>query len=150
VLKQGSVADIKRGSLSRSDGYIVVSMRFYPRFLRKELRDEFIVDLAPKKELLHDFNAAAKRLGNHNDAFPEVDYENRFELSMRAFSELQRLAKLSETRDVYIVCVCKVGDRCHREILMLIANKLFAAKIDKVFHSYPDVMRRLPDLVKKA
>ena len=148
MLKQGSVGDIKSGRLSRSDGYLVVAMRFYPRFLRKELRDEFIADLAPQKELLHDFNAAAKQLGNHNDSFAEVDYENRLELSPKAFSELKRLADLSKTKDVYILCVCKPGDRCHREILMLIANKLYGTKIDRVFHAYPDVMRRLPELTR--
>jgi uncharacterized protein YeaO (DUF488 family) len=147
VLKQGTVPDIKRGSLSRSDGYLAITMRFYPRFLRKELRDEFVADMAPRKELLKDFNAAAKRLGDHNQAFPEVDYENRFEMSAKGFAALQRLSDLSKTKDVYLICVCKMGDRCHREILMLIAHELYGTKIDKVFHDYPDVMRRLSELV---
>jgi uncharacterized protein YeaO (DUF488 family) len=125
-------------------------MRFYPRFLRKELRDEFLAVLAPKKELLHDFNAAQKRLGNHNDSFAEVDYEQRFELSPKGLAELTRLAEMSKEKDVYLLCVCNLGDRCHREILMLFAHKLYGTPIDKVFHTYPIVMSRLPELVKAA
>lgn len=145
MLKQGSVYDLKSGVLKRSMGYIVVTMRFYPRFLRKELRDEFISDLAPTKELLEDFNAAQKLSGDHNRAFADVEYEQRFELSSSAMSRLKQLALASHKKDVYLICICASGERCHREMLLLLAHKIYGCKVDKVFHEYPDFMARLSE-----
>lgn len=145
MLKQGSVADVKRGALRRQDGYIAITMRYYPRFLRKELRDEFISDLAPAKELLSDFNRAQKKLGAHNPAFAETDYENRIELSASGLSHLERLAELSRSKDVYLLCICELGEKCHREMLLLLARKLFHCEIGTVCHAYPDFMKRLPE-----
>ena len=143
MLKQACVADLKAERFDRSKSHLVVTMRFDPRFLRKELRDEFIAEMAPEKELLMDFNAAQKRLGDHNSSFAEVDYEQRFRMSDKAKAHLKRLAKLSNHKDVYLTCVCRVGERCHREILMLIAHELYGCQIDEVFHAYPIVMRRV-------
>lgn len=145
MLKQGAVADIKNSTLSKDDGYLVVTMRFYPRFLKKELRDEFICELAPVKELLADFNAAQKKLSNHNMAFADTDYESRFKLSTSALGHLKRLAELSAARDVYFFCVCKVGDMCHREMLMLLAQYLFDCKIGEVYNQYPVFARRFKE-----
>src|SRR6185369_9291583 len=102
MLKQGSVADVKSGRIERDKSYIVITMRFYPRFLRKEFRDEFLCELAPVTELLHDFNSAQKRLGNHNQAFPEVSYESRFDLTQKGLDHLKRLSELSKKKDVYL------------------------------------------------
>jgi len=146
MLKQCSVADIKNKSIARENSHLVVAMRYYPRFLKKELRDEFVCELAPTKELLADFNAAQKRLGTHNASFGEVDYENRFRLSAAGWAHLKRLAEMSQKKDVYIICLCNLGDRCHREMLMLMSNELFGTETGQVFHTYPDFMKRLPDL----
>src|SRR5205085_666184 len=88
-LKQASVAQVKKSDIPRADAHIVITMRFYPRFLKKELRDDFSCELAPTKELLHDFNAAQEKLGNHNLAFDESNYENRFELSAKGLELLK-------------------------------------------------------------
>jgi uncharacterized protein YeaO (DUF488 family) len=149
VLKQASVSDIKAGRLSRDDGHIAITMRFYPRFLRKELRDEFIAEMAPDKELLHDFNAAQKKLGEHNGAFAESDYQNRFQISDKGLAHLERLSEMSKHKDVYLLCVCKVGEMCHREILMLLAQKLFHCKIGEVYHDYPVVMSRIKEFQRQ-
>ena len=148
MLTQGSITDAKNESIPRNGSYLVVTMRFYPRFLKREKRDEFACELAPVKELLHDFNSAQKRLGDHNPAFAEVDYENRFHLSKDGFESLQRLADLSNDKDVYLLCVCKLGDRCHREMLMLLAQHLFQCDIGKVFHKYPTFEGRLEEFKK--
>lgn len=142
MLTQASIAQYKSGSLKSPDNHLVITMRFYPRFLRSELRDEFISELAPAKELLRDFNEAQKRVG-HNGAFAEVDYENRFRLDESALQHLERLAKLSATKDVYLACICDMGEMCHREILMLAANELFNCEIGHVYHSYPTFMKRV-------
>jgi uncharacterized protein YeaO (DUF488 family) len=146
VLKQASIAQVKDKDIPREKTRIVIAMRFYPRFLRKELRDEFVCELAPEKQLLHEFNAAQKRLCDHNPAFAAVDYEHRFKLSPLGREHLTRLAQLSAENDVYLVCICALGGMCHREMLMLMAQKLYGSEIGEVFHAYPDFMKRLPAL----
>jgi len=135
MLKQASVSQIRHGEVARRDGYVVITMRFYPRGLRKELRDEYIGELAPDKVLFRDFKLWQKRLG-HEAGFAKSRYDARFSLSDNALAQLQRLSEISRKRDVYLVCQCDVGERCHREILMLLAKKRFKAKIGKVYNSY--------------
>ncbi len=148
MLKQGALSQVKNEEFPRDKSHIVIAMRFYPRFLRKELRDEFICELAPEKQLLHEFNAAQKSLHDHNSAFAHVDYNRRFQLSDRAIAHLERLSKMSEDCDVYLVCICQQGDRCHREILMLLAKEIFGCKIGKVYHDYPEFMEKVDDIKK--
>jgi len=57
VLKQGSVHQIRSGKLSRKDGYIAVTMCFYPRGLRKELLDEYRKNLALHVKLFKEWQA---------------------------------------------------------------------------------------------
>jgi uncharacterized protein YeaO (DUF488 family) len=149
MLKQGSVADVKNGIIKREDGHVVITMRFYPRFLRKEMRDEFVCDLAPEKELLREFNEAQKRLGNHNNSFAEVDYERRFQLEPRAMAHLKRLCALSAKRDVFLICICELGEMCHREMLMLLGKHLLGCQVDTVFHNYPVFMDRMGEFAAR-
>lgn len=142
MLKQASTAQIRKKELPRDNAHIVVTMRFYPRFMRKELRDEFIADLAPDRDLLREFNDAQKRLGDHNRAFAEIDYNRRFELSPSAWEHLKRLSELSHSKDVYLACICGMGERCHREILLLVSKHLYGCQIGDVFHDYPEFMDR--------
>jgi len=128
--------------VSRRDGLIVVAMRYYPRGLKKELRDEYRADLAPAADLLRDFNRHAAAAG-HDAAFALARYEDRFELSEGARGRLRELAVMSRSRDVYLTCVCGMGQRCHREILLLLARTLHGARIDKVYHGYPRALERL-------
>ncbi|MGI9451207.1 MAG: DUF488 family protein, N3 subclade [Geminicoccaceae bacterium] len=142
MLKQASLAQIRKKELPRGGSHIVVTMRFYPRFLKKELRDEFIADLAPDRDLLKAFNDAQKRLGDHNSAFAEVDYNRRFELCQSAWQHLERLSDLSRSKDVYLACICAMGERCHREILLLVSKHFYGCQIGDVFHDYPEFMER--------
>lgn len=147
MLTQTSVAEVKKGSIPRDTSHIVITMRYYPRFLRKEMRDEFVCDLAPTKDLLSKFNSAQKSLGNHNAAFAEVDYENTFNLPPSGYAHLRRLSELSHTKDVYFVCICAAGEMCHREMLMLLGKELYGAPIGEVFHKYPDIVKRMPEFL---
>jgi len=47
MLKQASVSDIRKGTLTKAQGYLSICMRTYPRGLKKELTDEYRSDLAP-------------------------------------------------------------------------------------------------------
>jgi uncharacterized protein (DUF488 family) len=79
-----------------------------------------------------------------------VDYEARYQLGPDAFNELQRLAKLSEEKVVYLVCQCSTGERCHREMLLLAARELLGAKVGNIYHSYPTFQARLPEIRQAA
>jgi uncharacterized protein YeaO (DUF488 family) len=143
ALKQASIAQVKDGAIARDNAHIVITMRFYPRFLKKELRDDFQCELAPPKELLHDFNEAQTKLNNHNLAFEESSYEKRFDLSAKGIGLLQSYSQMSKDKDVYFVCVCELGEMCHREILLLMAKRLYGARIGEVFNSYSTIASRL-------
>ena len=116
-------------------------MCFYPRGLRRELRDEYLRCLAPDPVLFKDWQRHEK-LHGHEAAFTHSHYEDRFTLSEPALAALGRLAGLSRQRDVYLVCQCAVGERCHREILLLLAKGEFGAETGEVFHAYPRYFAR--------
>jgi uncharacterized protein YeaO (DUF488 family) len=146
MLRQASVADLRSGAISRKDGHVVVAMRFYPRGLARELRDEYVRALSPDEVLFREFKAVERATGDHERAFTEVDYERRFRLSPEGRKELSRLAAMSRERDVYLVCQCVVGQACHRELLLRIADVELGAPIDVVHRAYPEFEKRLRGL----
>lgn len=157
MLKQASISDITSGKLTRApenttseegSPYLVVCMRHYPRFLEKNARDEYVHELSPDEKLLADFNEMKRKLGDHNAAFRVVRYEQRFCLSPEAMSELKRLTELARTRDVYLICLCGPGIRCHRDLLLMIARRTFGAEwVETPRLSYSAYEKRLPTLL---
>jgi uncharacterized protein YeaO (DUF488 family) len=143
MLKQASVADLRSGAVTRRDGHVVIVMRHYPRGVARELRDEYVRALAPDEVLFREFKARQRALGDHDRAFAEVSYEQRFRLHDVGLRELGRLCELSRTRDVYLVCQCRVGEFCHRELLLLTARARHAAETGPVHRHYPQFERRL-------
>lgn len=144
TLKQASIEEITSGKLTREQGHIVVCMRHYPRYLKKELRDEYHHELAPDEKLFEEFQAMKKKLGgDHNAAFRLVRYEDRFRLSDEASAELRRLSELSQTKDVYLACMCGPGERCHRDLLLIYAQHCFGAPAAKPRFPYPAFERRI-------
>lgn len=142
MLKQGSIAQLRAGELNRNMGYIVVCMAFYPRGLKKELTDEYRTHLAPHRELFREWKEFEEKFG-HEAAFVKSSYEERFELPPDALESLRRLTDLSRSRDVYLLCQCTLGERCHREMLCLIAQHKFKAEIAPLYNEYPVFRARL-------
>lgn len=145
MLKKASIAELKTGAISRERSYIVITMCHYPRGIRKDLADEYVKSLAPQDELLADFIAAKRKGGSHNAAFSAVHYEQRFQLSPEGIAELRRLAELSGTRDVTFVCQCTRDQRCHRELLLILARRWYGAATELRTFSYPLFERRVPE-----
>ena len=143
MLRQASVPDLTAGRLSRSDGLVVIAMRTYPRQVTRTARDEYLIDLSPDPALFRDFKEAERRLADHDAAFTEVDYENRFTLSGTAMIELERLCRAADDRDVFLVCQCAPGQRCHRERLLMIARQAFDAPAEDPRNVYPKFAARL-------
>lgn len=142
MLTQASVAQLRSGEVSRKDGYIVVAMCFYPRGLKKDLMDEYRANLAPDRELFAEWKKFEAQSG-HEQAFVLSHYEERFKLSAEGMESLRRLTDTSKKQKVYFVCQCQVGERCHREILLLIARKHFQAAIGPLHNEYPVFQSRL-------
>ena len=144
MLQQASVDALRHGDVSRKRGYIAVTMHHYPRGLKKDLRDEYISALAPGDTLLHDFLAHVKKLGeDHNAAFEACHYEKRFGITAEGLGHLQRLIELSTSKDVYLVCQCRDDERCHRELLLMLAREWYGAKTAPLRFDYETFARRL-------
>jgi uncharacterized protein YeaO (DUF488 family) len=146
MLKKGCISDLKSGALTRAAGHIVVAMCHYPRGVAKKLIDEYVKALAPDKKLLDDFHAERERLGgNHNAAFLSCHYQDRFTLSDAGIAALERLAEMSREKDVILVCQCRLDQRCHRELLLIMAKKWWHAPTELRTFSYPQFEARLAE-----
>ena len=143
MLRRASVMDVKEGRVTRDPSLVVVVMRFYPRFLRKELVDEYDRALAPPAELFAEFKKKDRELKNHNSAFYLVEYEKRFDLSAKGRENLAQLSELSRTQDVVLICQCRDFDRCHCDLLLIWAWERFGAEVKGLIFDYPDFRARL-------
>ena len=145
MLTQGSVDQVRKQEIDRAVSHIVIAMCFYPRQIKKEWRDDSITALGPDRELFNEWKAWERKVG-HDEAFNKVHYEERFTPNPIALYQLQKLSQLANEKDVYLICQCQVGERCHREMLMLIARDKYGAKIGPLFHSYPVLEKRIAAL----
>ena len=142
-LRQASVSDLLTGRISKDSGYIAIIMRRYPRFVRRELRDEYISEMAPDWKLFEEWLAIKRATDDHEAAFRRSHYEARFSITTSGIEHLKRLIQLSRTVDVYLVCQCKVGQRCHRELHLLIARDWFHGRVEGPFNNYPIFQKRM-------
>ncbi len=149
MFKQATVEDVSNSRITKRHGHVAVVTRYYPRYLKKTLHDEYIGELAPTKALLEEFKAKEDETRDHDKAFDDVAYEEKFTLSQEGLEQLKRLAEIASTKTVYLVCHCKIGQRCHREVLMVIAEALYGAKIGKLHFSWKTIRDRLPDRITR-
>lgn len=142
MLKQASIQQVWAQEIPRQNSVIVIAMCFYPRGVKKEWRDDYKKELAPDRELFREWKEAEK-LHGHVEAFVHSKYEERFQLSWLGEQYLKYYCNESRTKDVYLVCQCKLGEKCHREMLMLHGKIKYAAEIDKVFNDYAVYLARI-------
>lgn len=144
MLKQASVSDLIMDRVSRGrKTYIVITMRRYPRFVNRAYRDEFTPEMSPEPTLHEDWLAAKRKYDDHNGAFARTQYDKRFTISEKGFEDLKRFSEMSKKKDVYFICSCRVGQRCHREMVLLLAKKWFKAKTDEITNRYPEFEKRI-------
>ena len=153
MIKQATVEDVSNSRITKRHGRIVVTTRYYPRFLKRKLVDDYEGVLAPTKALLTEFKAREEELGElekaHDQAFEDVVYESKFNLSEAGFAKLREYVALSSHQDVYFVCHCKLGQRCHRELLLMIAKTMGAA-VGRIYLKYPVFAERIPALERAS
>ncbi len=145
LLKQASVQQLRQQVVTRTQGYVSVCMAFYPRGVKRELMDDYRPDLAPDRELFKEWKEFERQVG-HDKAFELSRYESRFQLSAIGLYHLKKYSELSQTQDVFLVCQCTIGERCHREMLILCAQQRYGAVAEPIRHAYPEWARRVPDL----
>lgn len=150
MLRQASVSDLITDRVSREKGYVVITMRRYPRFVARELRDEYLTTMSPEVKLHESWLSAKRRYRSHNGAFGRVHYEERFNVSDEGWADLDRLCRMARRKTVYLVCQCRVGDRCHREMLLILARELFNAPAEEPKNDYPVFRSRIPGFRKKV
>lgn len=143
MLLRASVSDIKNGTVTKEDAYLVVTMRMYPRFLSKSLIDDFKQSLSPQKELFERYREIKKQIGSQNEAFELAHYQQKFTLTPTGLQELRALVEVSKKQDVYMICQCERNERCHVDLMLLIAKKEFNAKIGELPYEYYEFCAKL-------
>ncbi|MGK5085420.1 hypothetical protein WDW37_19200 [Bdellovibrionota bacterium FG-1] len=142
MLDRASIAEVKTEKVSKSHGYLVVAMRLYPRFLPKILIDEYANSLSPDAALFGRYREFKKHSGHQNQAFQLAGYEQDFALSKEGMTHLARLASASDGQNVFLICQCDRSEFCHVDLMLLIAEKHFKARIGKLPYDYPDFRKR--------
>jgi uncharacterized protein YeaO (DUF488 family) len=144
MLKQASVSDLIMDRVSRGPkAFVVITMRRYPRFVNRAFRDEYTPEMSPEPTLHEDWLSAKRKHDDHDGAFKRTRYEKRFTISKLGFEHLKRFSEMSRTQDVYFICSCRVGQRCHREMVLLLAKKWFKARTDRITNQYPEFEKRI-------
>lgn len=136
MLRRASVSEIKSGNISKKDGLLIVTMRMYPRFLSKALVDDYKPLLSPQKDLFERYREFKKRIKDQNEAFELAQYQSEFALSREGLKDLQSLAEASKNQDVYMICQCAKDERCHVDLMLLIAQKKWGAEIGDLPYTY--------------
>ncbi|MBS1960436.1 MAG: hypothetical protein JST80_13245 [Bdellovibrionales bacterium] len=149
MLKQASVSDLISERVNRDIGYVTIIMRRYPRFINRALRDEYLPCLSPDRKLFGNLISAKRRYKDHNGAFERVHFDERFTIDHEGMEALGRLVRVARKKDVYLVCQCQIGKHCHREMVLLLAKKLFKdSKVENPRNTYPKFLKRLKDFKK--
>jgi len=94
-----------------TDGKRILVTQYWPRGVPEERADQYIRALGPSRGLLRAFK---------DGVIGWDEYRVRYLQEMKddsALMEIHRLAKLSRSEKVTIMCVCKYGDQCHRRLL---------------------------------
>ncbi|MGZ3745497.1 MAG: DUF488 family protein, N3 subclade [Pseudobdellovibrionaceae bacterium] len=143
LIKRASVSEVKNKKISKTLGYLVVTMRIYPRFLSKELVNEYKPSLSPQKDLFQRYRDFKKKNSDQNKSFEMANYQQEFDLSEDARRDLAELVKRSKHQDVYMICQCERDERCHVDLMLLIAEKEYGAEIENLPFDYLAFRRRL-------
>lgn len=95
-----------------TDGHRLLTMRYWPRGVRKDHVDAWERGLAPTRELLADY-----RSGSID--WPEYERRYRHEMATRTESidAITTLRERSVNEVITVICGCKVATRCHRTLL---------------------------------
>jgi uncharacterized protein YeaO (DUF488 family) len=94
---------------SRKDGYRLLTMRLWPRGIRKDAVDAWEKELGPSRELMRSYL---------DGDIEWREFARRYRAEMRTKPELlDSVRKLARRRTVTLLCGCPDESRCHRSLL---------------------------------
>jgi uncharacterized protein YeaO (DUF488 family) len=96
---------------SEEDGYRILSTRYWPRGVPKSAVDEYTTKTAPSRALLREFK---------HEGLSWEEYVPRYLEEMarpEAMTQIERFAKLAESKKITLICICEDETRCHRSLL---------------------------------
>ncbi|MEX0785366.1 MAG: DUF488 family protein [Dehalococcoidia bacterium] len=100
------------------DGYRLLTMRLWPRGVRKDAVDAWEKELGPSRELLRAFQSG------------DVDWREYTRRYRAEISEkpdlLDAVARRAKRGTVTLICWCKDASRCHRTLLSEIVGQRMA------------------------
>ncbi|MDA0798049.1 MAG: DUF488 family protein [Chloroflexi bacterium] len=101
-----------------ADGHRLLTMRYWPRGVRKDRVDAWERGLAPTRELLADYRTEAID-------WPEYERRYRHEMATRpeSIAALDALRQRSANETVTVICGCKDESRCHRTLLKALVEE---------------------------
>lgn len=119
----------------------VAMMKEIPSYIPKEnrifvMRNRGHDHLAPHEKLFKEFKArdielqrsGLDSIAAHNQAYADVEFERRFVEQIMsdpaALIELKKLKERARNEDVYFICYEKPPKKCHRFLLLEIAQPL--------------------------
>ncbi|MGZ3774258.1 MAG: DUF488 family protein, N3 subclade [Pseudobdellovibrionaceae bacterium] len=143
MIKRASVSEIKDKKITKAMGYLVVTMRMYPRFLQKSLIDDYCQSLSPQADLFARYREFKKETGDQNKSFELAHYQEEFALTETGMHDLEKLVEISKKQNVYMICQCDRHERCHVDLMLLIAQKKFGAKIGNLPFDYDRFISRI-------
>ncbi|MGI9567381.1 MAG: DUF488 domain-containing protein [Nitrosopumilus sp.] len=105
-------------SKEREDGKRILISRLHPRGVKKSQYDEWLKELSPSIELVHEYK-------NDKISWKKFLSLYKFEISknLQSLELIKQLRKQSKIYDVTLLCFEAEGDPCHRHLLREIINK---------------------------
>lgn len=110
MIKTKSVYDPR----SSDDGARVLVSRYWPRGVKKEAVDRWFKDLGPSPALIKSWKAGEITWSEFKKRYKK---EHASEYWKLAFGELKGFLSGLKGGDATLLCTCRQGEHCHREIL---------------------------------
>lgn len=102
------------GPRSAEDGARVLVSRYWPRGVKKEAVDRWFKDLGPSPGLIKSWKAGELTWGEFKSRYAK---EHASEDWKKAFGELKDFLSGLKGKDATLLCTCREGEHCHRDIL---------------------------------
>lgn len=109
LIKTKSIYDPK----AKDDGLRVLVTRYWPRGVRKEAQDVWFRDLGPAPELIKAWKVGRLKWDEFKKSYLD---EYSSEEKKKKLEELKGLVRETEG-DVTLLCTCREGEDCHRNLL---------------------------------
>ncbi len=105
-------------SKERKDGKRILISRLHPRGIKKSHYDEWLKELSPSIELVHEYKNGKitwkKFLSN---------YKSEISKNLQSLELIKQLQKQGKVDDVTLLCLEPDAEPCHRHLLREIINK---------------------------